>query len=526
MKGRILTSILTVLTLTGLQAQSLPATPKMVVGLTIDQLRTDYIEAFSSLYGEKGFKRLWKEGKIFLNAEYTYSNPDRSSAMAAIYTGTTPSFNGIISNYRLDMSTLRTISCVDDSNFLGYYTNDNSAPSQLLTSTIGDELKSSTLGKGFVYAVAPFRDAAILGAGHSGDGAFWINDMTGKWAGTTYYSEFPWWANLYNDRSAADSRIETMIWTPLHPEGSYKNITVERFNETFKYRFADAKEYKFKRLITSPFVNDEVNMLVDELLKNTTIGEDDTPDFLSVTYYAGNYNNLSIQEGSVEIQDTYARLDKSIANLLEMINKKVGLQNVVFFITSTGYSAPEGVDLGRFRIPGGEFYLNRCAALLNMYLMATYGEGHYVEGYYDQQIYLNRKLIEDKQLSLVEVQNKSAEFLIQFSGVDEVFSANRLLLGAWSPDIQKKRNAFNRKYSGDLVISVLPGWTIVNENAQANPVVRYAHSPMPLIFLGSSIKPEIIHTPVTVDHIAPTLAHFMRIRAPNACTSTPLTHIR
>lgn len=526
MKGHLLTSILTVLTLTGLQAQSLPSTPKMVVGLTIDQLRTDYIEAFSSLYGEKGFKRLWKEGKVFLNAEYTFSGPDRSSAIAALYTGTTPSLNGIISNYRLDVSTLRTISCVDDSNFMGFYTNDNSSPSQLLTSTVADELKIATLGKGQVYAIAPFRDAAILGAGHSGDGAFWMNDMTGKWSGTTYYNEFPWWANQYNDQNAVDARIETMIWTPLHPEASYKNITIERFSDTFKHKFADAKQYKFKRLINSPFVNDEVNLMVDELLKNTTIGEDDIPDFLSVTFYAGNYNQLSLQEGSLEIQDTYARLDKSIANLLDLISKKVGLQNVVFFITSTGYTNPEGADLGRFRIPGGEFYLNRCAALLNMYLMATYGEGHYVEGYYDRQIYLNHKLIEEKQLSLAEIQTKAAEFLIQFSGVDEVFSANRLLLGAWSPDIQKKRNAFNRYRSGDLVISVLPGWTIVNESQQENPVVRYTPAPMPLIFMGSSIKPEVIHSPVTVDHIAPTLAHFMRIRAPNACTTTPLTQIR
>lgn len=526
MKGRLLTSLLTVLTLTGLQAQSLPSTPKMVVGLTIDQLRTDYIEAFSSLYGEKGFKRLWKEGKVYLNAEYTFSGPDRSSAIAALYTGTTPSLNGIISNHWLDISTLRTVSCVDDSNFMGYYTNDNSAPTQLLTSTVGDELKIATLGKGLVYAIAPFRDAAILGAGHSGDGAFWINDMTGKWAGTTYYNEFPWWTNLYNDRNAVDSRIDSIVWTPLHTEIPYKNITAERFSDTFKYKFADAKQAKFKRIINSPFVNDEVNMLVGELLKNTTIGEDDIPDFLSVTFYAGNYNQLSIQEGSLEIQDTYARLDKSIANLLDIVNKKVGLQHVVFFITSTGYNNPEGADLGRFRIPGGEFYLNRCAALLNMYLMATYGEGHYVEGYYDRQIYLNHKLIEDKQLSLTEIQTKSAEFLVQFSGVDEVFSANRLLLGAWSPDIQKRRNAFNRKRSGDLIISVLPGWTIVNESAQESPVVRYAQAPIPLIFLGHSIKPEIIHTPVTVDHIAPTLTHFMRIRAPNACTSTPFTHIR
>lgn len=518
MKGPLLTSMLTALTLTGLQAQSLPPVPRMVVGLTIDQLRTDYMEAFSSLYGEKGFKRLWKEGKVFLNAEYTFSGPDRSSAIAALYTGTTPSLNGILSNDRLDISTLRIISCVDDPGFIGFYTNDCSSPAQLLTSTISDELKIATLGKGQVYAVAPFRDAAVLCAGHAGNGAFWINDMTGKWAGTTYYSEFPWWANQYNDGNAADSRIETMVWTPLQPEGSYKNMTIERFNETFRHKFADAKQYKFKRLLNSPFVNDEVNLMVNELLKNTTIGEDEIPDFLSVTFYAGNYHQLNIQEGSLEIQDTYARLDRSVANLLEAINRKVGLQNVIFFITSTGYTHPEGADLGRFRIPGGEFHLNRCAALLNMYLMALYGEGHYVEGYYDLQIYLNHKLIEEKQLSLAEVQTKSTEFLIQFSGVDEVFSTNRFLLGAWSPGIQKKRNAFNRNRSGDLVISVLPGWAIVNERSQESPVVRYAPAPIPLIFLGHSIKPEIIHAPITVDHIAPTLAHFMRIRAPNACT--------
>lgn len=526
MKGRLLTSIITVLTLTGLQAQSMAPTPKVVIGLTIDQLRTDYIEAFSSLYGEKGFKRLWKEGKVFLNAEYTFSAPDRASAIAALYTGATPSSNGIISNYRLDASTLRTISCVDDSNFMGYYTSESSSPSQMLTTTIADELKIATLGKGMAYAVAPFRDAAILSAGHSGDGAFWINEMTGKWASSTYYTEFPWWANQFNDRNAPDSRIGAITWTPMLPESSYKNITAESFNDTFKHRFEDAKQYKFKRLLSSPFVNDEVNTMVEELLKNTDIGKDDIPDFLSVTYYAGNYNRQSVQEGAMEIQDVYARLDRSIGNLLELIDKKIGLQHVMFFVTSTGYTDAEEADLGRFKIPAGEFHLNRCAALLNMYLMATYGEGHYVEGYYNQQIYLNDKLIEKKQLNLAEVHNKAAEFLVQFSGVDEVYSATRLLLGAWSPDIQKRANAFNRKRSGDLIISVLPGWTVVSEHSDKNPVMRYGHVPMPAIFLGSSIKPEIIHTPITVDHIAPTLARTLRIRAPNACTATPLTQIR
>ena len=96
MKGRILTSLLTVIALTGLQAQNIPAVPRLVVGLTIDQLRTDYIEAFSALYGERGFKRLWREGRIYRNAEYNFINVDKSSAVAAIYSGTTPYTNGIV----------------------------------------------------------------------------------------------------------------------------------------------------------------------------------------------------------------------------------------------------------------------------------------------------------------------------------------------------------------------------------------------------------------------------------------------
>lgn len=524
MKG-ILTSLITVLTFTGLQAQPLPATPKLVVGLTIDQLRTDYLEAFSSLYGERGFKRLWKEGRVYRNAEYTFNDVDRASAMAAIYTGASPSITGIVANQWLDVSTLRPVNSVDDPAFMGNYTDENSSASQLLTSTIADELKIATRNKGLVYAIAPFREAAILAAGHAGNGAYWLNDNTGKWCSTTYYSEFPWWVSQYNDRSAIDFRIKDIIWTPIHPIEKYTFLPEWR-DAAFKYKFDDDRRNKFRRFITSPFVNDEVNALTAELLDKSTIAKDDIPDMLSLTYYAGNYAHKTSQECAMELMDTYARLDQSIASLLDLIEKKVGLQNVVFFITSTGYVDSEAADQGLYRIPGGEFHMNRCTALLNMFLTATYGEGQYVESHFGQQIYLNHKLIEQKQLNLTDIQEKSADFLMQFSGVNEAYSAHRLLLGAWTPEINRIRNGYHRKRSGDLLIDILPGWTIVKENASDNKMVRNAHIPAPLIFLGNSVKPAVIHTPVTIDHIAPTVAHFMRIRAPNACTAAPLTDVR
>ena len=413
MKG-LLTSLITVLTFTGLQAQSLPAAPKLVVGLTIDQLRTDYLEAFSSLYGEKGFKRLWKEGRVFHNAEYTFCGIDRASAIAAIYSGTTPSMNGIISQRWMDASTLRPVNSTDDTAFMGYYTDQTVAPTKLLTSTIADELKIATQGKGLVYAIAPDCDAALFAAGHAGNAAFWLNPNTGKWSGTTYYGEFPWWASQYNDRQAIDFRIAGMTWEPIFPRGMYTFLPDWR-DMLFKYKFDDDRSNKYRRFIASPFVNDEVNALAEEALNKSSIGMDDITDLLALTYYAGNYAHKSVQECAMEIQDTYVRLDRSIADLLEVLDKKVGLQNVLIFVTSTGYIDSESPDSGLYKVPGGEFYLNRCAALLNMYLMATYGEGKYVEAHHNQQIYLNHKLLEKKELNLAEIQQKSAEFLMQFS---------------------------------------------------------------------------------------------------------------
>ncbi len=520
MKKGLITSILA-LTFSGLQAQPLPATPKLVVALTIDQLRTDYMEAFSSLYGEKGFKRLLRDGKVFQQAEFPFNGTDRASAIAAIYTGSTPSMNGIVGENWLDASTLRPVNCVDDPNFMGNYTDESTSPSQLLTSTLADELKIATRNKGLVYAIAPFRDAAIFGAGHAGNGAFWLNENTGKWCSTTYYSEFPWWVSQYNERKSPDFRIKDMVWTPVHPFTSYTFLPEWR-NQPFKYKLDGERINKYRRMITSPFVNDEVNLLTEELLSKSTIGHDDVPDMLSLTYYAGNYNHQSTQDCAMEVQDAYVRLDRSIASLLDIIERKVGLHNVLFCITSTGYTDPEVADANIYRVPGGEFYLNRCATLLNMYLMATYGEGQYVEAYYNQQIYLNHKLIENKQLNLADIQEKSAEFLVQFSGVNEVYSAHRLLLGSWSPQIELVRNGFHRKRSGDLLINVLPGWTIMQENNTDNRVVRTAHIPAPLILMGAGIKAETIRIPISVDRIAPTLSSVMRIRAPNASTASPL----
>ena len=108
---------------------------------------------------------------------------------------------------------------------------------------------------------------------------------------------------------------------------------------------------------------------------------------------------------------------------------------------------------------------------------------------------------------------------MQFSGVNKVYSAYQLLLGSWAPQMEHIRNGFHRHRSGDLIIEVLPGWTVMQENSNDNRVVRAATIATPLILLGKGIKPEIIRMPVAIDRVAPTLSSAMRIRAPQCVHS-------
>ena len=158
--------------------------PRLVVSITIDQLRTDFLETYAPLYGPDGLRRLLAGGVFFTNGSYNFTPVDRASAIASLHTGTSPYYHGITATEWLDRQTLRPQNCVRDQK-VGF------SPQFLGTSTLGDELKIATDGIAKVFAFAPTADAAILSAGHAADGAAWINN--GKWQTTTYYMPVNQW---------------------------------------------------------------------------------------------------------------------------------------------------------------------------------------------------------------------------------------------------------------------------------------------------------------------------------------------
>ena len=514
-------TLLAVLAITSnAHGQAVKSAPRLVVNITIDQLRSDYMEAFAPLYCNDGFKRLLSDGVFYTNAAYSFTPIDRASAIASIYTGTTPYYNGIVGERWLNKATLRPVYCVDDTKYQGYLTNETSSPRQISTSSIGDELKVATDGKAIVYSIAPFRDAAILSAGCAADGAIWIDDNTGRWCSSSYYFKSPTsWLQAYNSLNSLSNTLEAE-WQPINSlSGNFSYFMTGGMQKPFKHKFSGAR--RFIEYKASGLVNESITNIALLCFNINAMGSDAITDCLNITYYAGNFDHKPLDECQMELQDTYVRLDRELSRLIGEIEKKLGHNNVLFVVTSTGYSDEDNVDYAKFNIPTGSFNINRTANLLNMYFGAVWGQGRYVETCFGSQIFLNHKLFEDKQVSLTDATKRAQEFLLQISGVRNVYTFLQLS-SEISQQIYKIRNGFHPERNGDILIEVTPGWRLINEENNENHLYRASFTQFPIIIYGADIKPERINIPVTTDRIAPTIAKAIRIRAPNACSSEPL----
>ncbi len=464
-----------------MQAQQTGArnAPRLVVSITIDQLRTDYLETFAPLYCEGGFRRLLSEGLVYANASYPFSPVDRASAIAALQTGTTPYYNNIVGVQWMNRETLRPVGCVDDNRSPGMLTNKTASPVALATSTIGDELKVHTDGRAIVYAIAPTRDAAVLSAGHAADMALWIDEENENWCSSQYYMKsVPAWLKNYNRQRAAQLKAVT------HP-------------------------------------NSDVTAMAQLCINSMGMGVDDDTDLLCLTYDATPSSDTGVTNWQETMQDTYVRLDADLSLLIAHVESQVGRQNVLFVLTSTGYSTPQPVNYEAYRIPTGTFYMNRTANLLNMYLGAIWGQGQYVETTFHNQVFLNHKLLDTRKINLSDALTRSQELVAMMDGVRNVYTSLQLLT---SPNtaIERLRQAFHPKHCGDLLIEVTPGWRITNEDTGQTEIPTAGHTTFPIIFYGADVAADRVTTPVSIDCVAPTVCRAIRIRAPNACQSEPL----
>ena len=519
---KLIASLLAVLAVVNLQAQQ--QVPKLVVYITIDQLRGDYIDYFYHTFGERGFKRLMNEGAVYHNIQFDYLNVSQANAYATLFTGTYPCDHGITHEVVYEFDRDREVSPFFDPDYLGNFTRENYSPKKLLASTIGDELKIASNGASQVFSIALDAESAIIAAGHAANAAFWIDNISGKWATTTYYKDLPWYVDRYNSSNESITvTMNDMTWKPTLPVEQYTAFPYIQDKATFNYVFRANTVDCYPRIKSSPFGNKEVNRLVFRFLDYADFGARPNPDMLAISYYAGNYFDAKTKEYSLEMQDLYIHLDKDIEQLLDALDSKIGLQHTLIVMSGTGYYKGEEVYPEGIQLAGGEFRPNFCLALLNMYLMNIHGQKDWIKGYYNNQIYFNQKTIEKEGLDLTAFQKLAADFVNDFSGVERVITDKELRSGVWNNDMADFHRGTHFAGRGDLIISLQPGWRINTE--KPNEKVKYIRNnaiQTPLIFMGVGIKPQRIYRATKATEVAPTITHILRIRPPNACKDIPL----
>jgi predicted AlkP superfamily pyrophosphatase or phosphodiesterase len=282
--------------------------------------------------------------------------------------------------------------------------------------------------------------------------------------------------------------------------------------------------HDFSLLRETPFANSFTTNFAIRLIEKESLGSDDVTDFLSISYSSTDYIGHRFGPSSVEMGDAIFRLDNDIANLLTYVNESLGKRNVLIYFTSAHGISEIPTVLEKNRIPAGYFKQSQALQLLRSYLNAVYGEGDWVKGYSEKQVFLNRTLIEDARIPLEDIQKKVSRFLVQFSGVASAypysaFEANDFGNG----NLKRIINNFSPQRSGDVIVTLNPGWVEKEGDFITNHNSPYEYdSHVPLIWYGWAVNRSTVSRKVNMTDIAVTLSTLCRVPFPNASVGEPL----
>lgn len=504
--------------------------PRLVVGIVVDQMRYEYISRFWSKFGDDGFKRLIRNGYSFTNHHYNYFPTYTGPGHAAIYTGTTPSVNGIVGNSWYERRNKSKMYVVSDTAMTivgGKGDLGKMSPANLLSTTVTDELKQA-VPQSKVIAVSIKDRGAVLPAGHLGDSAFWYDDRTGHFVTSTWYSdELPGWVKSFNKRELPQ-QYSREVWKPLLDIGAYTQSSRDNSSYEGTYpgsenpTFPHAMDSSLSRIKTSPFGNTLVSEIAKAAVDGESLGSDAATDFLAVSFSSTDYVGHRFGPNSIEVADTYLRLDGNLSDLLSYLDKKVGTGNYIVFLTADHGVVDVPASLNKRGLPGGLFDSDTAIDSLQAYLNEKYGEGRWVETYRNQQVYLDRNLVEDELL--VQIQETAARFLLQFEGVASTNTAHNLETQAYSVGLQAmyQRGHYPRR-SGDVYIQLAPGWLDAGYSVGTSHGSPYSYDThVPLIFYGWNIPQGKSSEKTVIPQIAPTISNMLQIEFPNGSANQVL----
>ena len=509
--------------------------PKLVVGVVVDQMRFEYLNRFKNKYSSQGFLRLINQGYSCNNHHFNYIPTVTGPGHASIFSGTTPSVHGIVGNDWYDKAKGRTVYCTTDSRYIpvgAAAKYGKVAPTNLKVTTVADQNRIFTQMKGKTIGVSIKDRGAVFPSGHTANGAYWFEGLDeGKWITSSYYmDELPLWVKDFNARSNISNYVKT--WNTLYDINLYQesgpdNSNYEKgfngkANPVFPYNLKDLKGLNggFDIIKTSPFGNTMITDFALSAIEAEGLGADEFTDFLTVSYSSTDYVGHNFGLSSVELQDTYLRLDLEIERLLNYLDENVGEGNYTLFLTADHGAAEVPTFLRDINVPGANISKDDFSPLFDA-MTAKYGVPDLIKSISNNQLFLNQELIISLQLTLEEVQRFVVNEIITYPFVSKAYTATTMQSSYFESGLPMLlQNGYNQKLSGDVLFTLQPGVIVYGPKGTTHGSGYTYDTHVPLLFYGNGIQQGRSYESTSVTDIAPTISALLGISFPSGATGT------
>jgi predicted AlkP superfamily pyrophosphatase or phosphodiesterase len=519
--------------------------PKLVVVLSVDQMRAEYLDRYDNKFGQNGFKKLIGEGYQFKNGHFNYMPTETGPGHAAIYTGATPAISGVIGNGWYDRSKKKSVNVVSEND--KYQTigapdsiaTGRAGPDHLLVTTIADELKLASQFRSKTVSVSIKDRSAILGGGHTSDGSYWYDGLTGKFITSSYYMDaLPAWVDSFNNNGMVDS-ISKLTWDLSFPLSEY---TASRSDDSrYEYKFRGKKTptfpYNFSEMNAgfdsyflipyTPFSNDLLVSFAEEAIINEQLGQDDDTDFLAIGFSSTDYSGHAFGPYSVEIEDLYIKLDRTIENLINLLDQTVGKNEYILVLSSDHGAVPAPRYLRSLKLPGGINNPNALAFLTNTHIKKVFDIDTIILYNNNMSFYLDYDKLEGED-QFNEVSKEIKRLLEKDQTILSVHTRESIqsISSEGSGPDQLLKNGYFPERSGDIFFISRPGWFGITTRIATSHGTPFSYDThVPIIFYGKGIPQGSTVRKVNVTEIAPSISFLCGVMIPNGSTGEVLIEL-
>ena len=557
-----LSRIFVLLLILGFSSSALAAnkSPRLILQITVDQLRGDLPGRYLAQMGSGGFRYLLENGVVYKNAHHAHATTETIVGHATLATGAHPSDHGLIGNIWFDRVSGELIYNIEDARYPLLTTGADvdkateidptqraartggRSPASMLVSTFSDELAIHTADQAKVFSVSVKDRGAVSMAGHAGK-AFWFSKATGEFVTSRfYYDQYPAWVNAFNATHPAQ-RYAGKNWELSQERSSYLygdkdeqpwEISFGTYGRVFPHPYGPGDDKYFTTFLTLSPAGDELTLdFAKQLIDNESMGADSVTDYLAISFSSTDYVGHLFGPSSLEAEDNLLRLDRSLAELLAFVDKQVGLEHTLIVLSADHGSPEVPPQLNEYGIEAG--YVepdtwDKQAGIAN--LKKQFGIGQkLIQAFHMPYVYLNRDVIRSRELDQAEVEAVVAEEMMKFEGISLAVSSTALMSGRVA-DTDLNRlilNSHNPKRSGDIFVVFEPHWFI---NDFDGLTVAATHgSPwrydtfVPVIFAGVNLNPQHVYREIQTVDVASTLAGYMGTNLPSGARGEILQEV-